>query len=371
MQIPPDLWGKFKLRYVGAFFPPLNLLGLLFRGSPVLAGIPSSEISVIVPAYNAEKTLRRAVECIENQSKLPYKVYLIDDASQDLTPVIAGELKAKYSNIEVLRNDVNLGKAQSLNRVLNRIKTPFLAIVDSDTYLEEDYFHKTIRGFYEKDVVISSGLVLPSFEGGIYERGRLIEYLLGQNTYKILQEKIGGIWVSAGCCSVFRTKWLREKGIPSDTIVEDMDLTWEAQVNKKKVAFIPDAISYTDEPKTWESYKKQIERWFSWRPVVEKHISRLSRSLMVILLWVIGESLGFLVWLGVVLYFSLFKNGYSVLSLILSDLALVSGITLYYGKKLGIALTSILKAIPVFYLLRIPNTFTFWKRLIVPKRKGW
>jgi len=150
-----------------------------------------------------------------------------------------------------------------------------------------------------------------------------------------------------------------------------MDMTWEAQVNGKKVTFIPDAIAHTDEPKTWVSYKKQIERWFSWRPVVEKHKGTLTWGLLVLLLWVIGESLGFLVWSGMTIYFGYIGKWNSVFLFLLFDIFLVSVISLYYAKKLGVSLVSVLKAIPAYYLLRIPNAFTFWKRMIFPKRRGW
>ncbi|VEH65247.1 glycosyl transferase, family 2 protein-3 [Rodentibacter pneumotropicus] len=52
-------------------------------------------IDVIIPCYNAEKTLIRAVESVLNQPCLG-KIWLIDDASSDETLALANQLSAQY-----------------------------------------------------------------------------------------------------------------------------------------------------------------------------------------------------------------------------------------------------------------------------------
>jgi glycosyltransferase involved in cell wall biosynthesis len=51
----------------------------------------SHSISVIIPAYNAEKTIRRALKSIENQTLLPKEVIVVDDCSIDRTNEIIRE----------------------------------------------------------------------------------------------------------------------------------------------------------------------------------------------------------------------------------------------------------------------------------------
>jgi glycosyltransferase involved in cell wall biosynthesis len=76
----------------------------------------SHSISVIIPAYNAEKTIRRALKSIENQTLLPNEVIVVDDCSGDRTNEIIREYM-KESRL-VIRHEIqstNSGAASSRN----------------------------------------------------------------------------------------------------------------------------------------------------------------------------------------------------------------------------------------------------------------
>lgn len=357
--------------YFGTPFGPVSLLGLLFRGSPVASGIPQPAISVVVPVRNGEKTIEKCVKSIEEQQHPIFELILIDDASTDMTPILLGKISAKYRNIKILRNQERLGKAASINKALEKVQAPLVAVIDADTLLDTNYFFEVSKAFFKKDVVGASGMILPSKTSNTIEKSRLIEYLHGQSTYKPLQEKIGVMFVLAGCCSIWRTEWLKENKIPTETVVEDMDLTWEAQIKGKKVCYITNAVAYTDEPETLSKFAKQMERWFSWRPVVEKHAKEPSLALKTLVLWMLTESIGFLVWLGVTLYFALNGQVLSSFLMFLFDVSIVTLVSIWQGHKLRISVNKIFSSLPRYYLLRLPTAFLFWKSFIKPKRTGW
>lgn len=87
---------------------------------------------------------------------------------------------------------------------------------------------------------------------------------------------------------------------PSDSVVEDLELAWKAQKDYF-VNYNPDAICFTEDPETLKSYVKQVQRWFSWRPSVRKHFREVRKGLKFTILWVVGESFGFPLYLGVII----------------------------------------------------------------------
>ncbi|MEM2112291.1 MAG: glycosyltransferase [Candidatus Bathyarchaeia archaeon] len=357
--------------YFGPAFAPLSVLGLLFRGSPVASTIPQLAITVIVPVRNGEKTIEKCIKSIEEQRHPIFRLIVIDDASTDMTPILLGKLSAKYRNIKILRNPERLGKAASINKAVEEVQTPLTAIVDADTTLDKDYLFEVSKTFYKDNVVGACGAVLPSKTENTIEKSRLIEYLHGQSTYKPLQEKFGTLFVLAGCCSIWKTEWLKENKIPTETVVEDMDLTWEAQIKGKQVAFAPKGIAYTDEPETLNNYSKQLERWFSWRPVVEKHAKNLTLGLKTLIMWMLAESVGYLVWLGLTTYFILTGQILATALMLLFDGLVMILVSLKEGRRLKISPRKIFSSIPRYYLLRLPTSILFWKSFIKPKRIGW
>jgi cellulose synthase/poly-beta-1,6-N-acetylglucosamine synthase-like glycosyltransferase len=357
--------------YFGASFGPVSLLGLLFRGSTMASTIAHPAITVIVPVRNGEKTIEKCIRSIEDQRGVLLELIVIDDSSTDMTSTLLGKLSAKYRNIKILRNTKNMGKAVSVNNTLEGVQTPLTAIVDADTVLGKDYLFEVSKTFHKQDIVGASGIVLPSEARNTVEKSRLVEYLHGQFTYKTLQEKLGTLFVCAGCCSVWRTEWLRENKIPRETVVEDLDLTWEAQIKGKKIAFTPMVFAYTDEPDTLSKYTKQLERWFSWRPVLKKHSKNLTFGLKIVIMWMLAESVGYLVWLGVILYLILTGQVFTSFIMLLFDIAVITLVSTWQGRKLGISLKKVASSIPRYYFLRIPTVFLFWKAFIKPKRAGW
>lgn len=85
-----------------------------------------------MPAYQAERTIVRAIESVRAQGCSDWKLIVIDDASTDQTGSLAQSLAEKDARIEVLRSDENLGAATSMNRAWRYTDSDFVAVVDAD-----------------------------------------------------------------------------------------------------------------------------------------------------------------------------------------------------------------------------------------------
>ncbi|ENA3446249.1 glycosyltransferase family 2 protein [Yersinia enterocolitica] len=87
------------------------------------------KISVIIPCYNAEKTIISAIESVIDQTYPTFEIICVDDCSTDNTVEL---IKCKFSNVIVMENRVNSGPAKSRNRGMEAASGDFIAFLDSD-----------------------------------------------------------------------------------------------------------------------------------------------------------------------------------------------------------------------------------------------
>lgn len=88
-------------------------------------------ISVIVPAYNAERYLRECIRSIENQTYDNFNIILINDGSTDGTAEIIDELSREYDNI-ITANAGNMDIAAVRSMGLDMVDNEYFTFVDSD-----------------------------------------------------------------------------------------------------------------------------------------------------------------------------------------------------------------------------------------------
>ncbi|WP_230685668.1 glycosyltransferase family 2 protein [Pluralibacter gergoviae] len=87
-------------------------------------------VSIIMPAYNAEKTISDSIRSVLEQSYTNYILYIINDASTDNTDKVIKTFDDK--RIIYLSNSVNQGVALSRNNALKICKGKYISFLDSD-----------------------------------------------------------------------------------------------------------------------------------------------------------------------------------------------------------------------------------------------
>lgn len=91
------------------------------------------KLSIIIPAYNEEKTLKRVVDEVETALKsIDKEIIIVNDASKDETPEIINRLKKKYKNIKSFSHERNMGKGASIRTGIKNISGDLVIIQDSD-----------------------------------------------------------------------------------------------------------------------------------------------------------------------------------------------------------------------------------------------
>jgi succinoglycan biosynthesis protein ExoO len=106
--------------------------------TPDLAGARNVEASVVIPSYNAEATLERAVRSALDQSLRDIEVIVVDDASKDFSWRLIDSLVLQDGRIRGIRNKQNQGKPIGMNRAIALARGRWIAVLDADDWFEPD-----------------------------------------------------------------------------------------------------------------------------------------------------------------------------------------------------------------------------------------
>ena len=109
-------------------------------------------VSIIVPAYNEEKTILKTLESINNidYPKNRLEVFVIDDGSKDRTKEIIKDYIKERSQFTLMSHK-NMGKAASMNKALNIAKGEFFACLDADSFVEPKTLKKMLSQYYNEN----------------------------------------------------------------------------------------------------------------------------------------------------------------------------------------------------------------------------
>lgn len=113
-------------------------------------------VSVIIPTYNREETLRNSIQSILTQSYQDFEIIIVDDASTDDTEKIVAEMND--SRICYIKNDKRLGANGARNVGIQNAHGEYIAFQDSDDIWKSGKLEKQIRMFQddeELDIVYS------------------------------------------------------------------------------------------------------------------------------------------------------------------------------------------------------------------------
>lgn len=86
------------------------------------------KFSIIMAAYNAEKSIERSIESVINQKFLDYEFIIVNDCSTDNTKNVV----SRYKNIRLINNSVNMKAGGARNVGLNNAKGDYILFLDSD-----------------------------------------------------------------------------------------------------------------------------------------------------------------------------------------------------------------------------------------------
>lgn len=102
-----------------------------------------AKVAVIIPAYNAEKSLNRTVQSLLSQTLKEIEIWIVNDGSLDKTGDIANTLAQEDSRIHVIHQE-NKGCYMARLAALRQIKTPYFGFVDADDTIEPNMYEEML-----------------------------------------------------------------------------------------------------------------------------------------------------------------------------------------------------------------------------------
>lgn len=324
---------------------------------------PSQEytITVVIPAYNEELTIRDTIDSIRAQrGAVVDEIIVVDDCSSDRTGDVSRE-----AGVKVIRTETNQGtKAMAQNYVLSHVWTDLVVTIDADTLLGPDAVAKTLRYFNDPKTASVCGFVVPQKIETVWERGRFIEYLFGIALFKSAQNHMGAVLVSSGCFSVFRTQLLNEfGGFQQRTMAEDMDLTWDFANAGYHIYCEPEAYCYPLDPPTGRIFVSQVDRWTrSFFQNIAIHSFRSNKTLGAFVYWYLFEALLGPVVLLLVLGTLIEDFPYAILLTLGIELLVVAIPCLWKGRRIGLFWKTV-ASLPSYFVIKGVNFYIFWRSL--------
>lgn len=114
-----------------------------------------TKVSIIVPVYNNEKYLKECLESLTNQTLTDIEIICINDGSEDKSGNILEEFKNKDDRFIVI-NQENQGVSVARNYGLKIAKGEYVGFVDSDDYIDLDYYEKLYNNAKEHNADIAA-----------------------------------------------------------------------------------------------------------------------------------------------------------------------------------------------------------------------
>lgn len=200
-------------------------------------------IQVIIPVYNSEKTLRKCLDSLINQTYKNWQAIIIDDASNDSGVNIIEEYINADSRFYLIKKDENAGAADSRNKGLEILDSDYAAFLDSDDYWEPDMLKKMVDKAKEYDCDVVQCRFIYDFPNGkkVLPKGAFKEDVFLENKMlkKVFIKMMTGINMNHVCMKLIRTSLIRN--IRFDTSLrtaEDLEFSIKLFSNVKKYYFL-------------------------------------------------------------------------------------------------------------------------------------
>lgn len=219
-------------------------------------------VSVIIPAFNAEKTIAQCIESISSSSYPASKIEIlvIDNGSTDQTATIVQKTNAIYFY------EPQRGRSIARNRGIELSKGDYIAFLDADTYIDEAWIENMVHGLLRNDIGGGQGTIIPSTTDG---RDQLNKY-----RYRSTLESTGGSFVlldiicpespmiNSAACMYKKQVFDYVKGFdPFLERHEDIDLSKRVLFSGYNLKAIPEAIAYVHfHGEGWMDYFKRAFR---------------------------------------------------------------------------------------------------------------
>ncbi len=227
------------------------------------------KVTIQLPIYNEKYVVERLIDAV---AKLDYpkeklEIQVLDDSTDETTKIVLHKIESlRHLNLDISlihREDRSGFKAGALDHGSKSSKGEFIAIFDSDFIPHASFLKDTIPYFQDSNI----GVVQTRW-GHINEDYSILTRLqaFGLNAHFSVEQSArnaSGSFINFnGTCGVWRKKCIEDAGGWNfDTLTEDLDLSYRAQLKGWKFKFLEDVETPGELPIIMDAIKSQQYRW--------------------------------------------------------------------------------------------------------------
>lgn len=228
------------------------------------------EVTIQLPMYNEYYVVERIIEavCSIEYPKDKLEIQVLDDSTDETVDVVASIVK-RYQELgydikHIHRKDRSGFKAGALKHGLETARGEFVAIFDADFVPNSDFLHKTLPYFFHNDRL---ALVQTRWEHLNSDYSLLTRtQAMALDAHFVMEQgvrnKVGFFINFNGTGGIWRKSAIFDAGNwHSDTLTEDLDLSYRAQLRGWKFKYLNDVTSPAELPAEVNALKTQQFRW--------------------------------------------------------------------------------------------------------------
>lgn len=166
-------------------------------------------ITILIPAYNEEKVLRKIIESVLEASYPHKEIIVIDDDSTDRTYQIASGYKDK--GVKVVHRP-NGGKAAALNYGLLFARGEIVVTVDAESLTGKNTLIEMVKNFKDPEVAAVAGNIKVLNRKNFLTNCQALEYITSINLFRRALDVFGSVTVVPGCLGAYRREVLSGGG---------------------------------------------------------------------------------------------------------------------------------------------------------------
>ena len=226
-------------------------------------------VTIQLPIYNEKYVISRLIDAVINfdYPKDKLEIQVLDDSTDETVELVANKVdelrKQGFQIKQIIRTERTGFKAGALKYGLNEAKGEFVAIFDADFVPDADFLQKTLPYFRDKKV----GVVQTRW-GHLNENYSILTKLQSYalNAHFIIEQggrNAAGHFINFnGTAGIWRKTTIEDAGgWEADTLTEDLDLSYRAQLKGWKFKYLENKISPAELPAEMNAIKSQQFRW--------------------------------------------------------------------------------------------------------------
>ena len=220
-------------------------------------------VTILAPGKNEGKNIFKLVCSLREQTYNNYEIIIVDDGSDDTTPLICRDLeRAGYIDL-FLRADSRGGKASAANLGAYYARGKYIIHLDADSSLDRDAIEQILLPFYidPRIKAVGGSVKVRNAHDSICTAMQGLEYLKTIQVGRMVTSELGLYHIISGAFGAFDVSVLKQVGYWDIGPGLDGDITQKIRKAGYKVCFAEEAICMTSVPVKWHVLFKQRQRW--------------------------------------------------------------------------------------------------------------